>query len=430
MLPIAMIMRRRRRRINWTPAQIPTALWLDANDTSTITLNNLTVSQWNDKSGNLRHVSQATAANQPVYAKGQNLFTYSEQLNQTAWQKVASTISADVITAPDGTLTADKVEETATTNFHMLRGPTWTFANNTQYTISGYFKAGERTLIQLAALVGGVGGSDIYLNLATGTLSNQGGIGWITNGSSVESVGNGWYRASLTFTTTTGGSGFIDYRLAPSVGTLSYAGTAGFGAYMWGIQVNTGPLQPYQKTEATAVNVAAVNGLPNIVFDGTNDFLRSTVNIGISGTQTFSLFAVHTFPWVLLKVATSFGGVTRYHHMSSTTSNQYWTGYDAGTQIGTYTPSNPSTAYMLGIERTGNTGASWNVYQNGTALSVTAGNNNAVNLDNGPISVGSYIDGTLSTAMNYNELIITNTQLSVAERQAIEGYLAWKWGGF
>ena len=52
----------------WTPAALGPALamWLDAADASTITLNGSTVSQWNDKSGNARHASQATAANQPT----------------------------------------------------------------------------------------------------------------------------------------------------------------------------------------------------------------------------------------------------------------------------------------------------------------------------------------------------------------------------
>jgi len=51
----------------WTPAQLSgLALWLDAADASTITLNGSTVSQWNDKSGNGRNASQATAANQPT----------------------------------------------------------------------------------------------------------------------------------------------------------------------------------------------------------------------------------------------------------------------------------------------------------------------------------------------------------------------------
>ena len=58
----------------WTPANLTgLALWLDADDASTITLNGSTVSQWDDKSGNNYHVSQANAANQPRYvAAGMN----------------------------------------------------------------------------------------------------------------------------------------------------------------------------------------------------------------------------------------------------------------------------------------------------------------------------------------------------------------------
>lgn len=51
----------------WTPAAISTALWLDAADESTITLNGSTVSQWRDKSGSSGHVSQGTAGLQPAY---------------------------------------------------------------------------------------------------------------------------------------------------------------------------------------------------------------------------------------------------------------------------------------------------------------------------------------------------------------------------
>ena len=55
------------RRQAWTPAQISTALWLDAADASTITLNGSTVSQWDDKSGNGRNFAQVTAASQPTF---------------------------------------------------------------------------------------------------------------------------------------------------------------------------------------------------------------------------------------------------------------------------------------------------------------------------------------------------------------------------
>jgi hypothetical protein len=52
----------------WTPAQITTAMWLDAQDAATITTISGAVSQWNDKSGNARHVTQSTASQRPAYS--------------------------------------------------------------------------------------------------------------------------------------------------------------------------------------------------------------------------------------------------------------------------------------------------------------------------------------------------------------------------
>lgn len=50
----------------WSPASLTPQLWLDANDTNTITLNGSTVSEWRDKSGNNRHAAQTTATSQPT----------------------------------------------------------------------------------------------------------------------------------------------------------------------------------------------------------------------------------------------------------------------------------------------------------------------------------------------------------------------------
>jgi len=59
----------------WTPSQIATALWLDGSDASTLfdatTGGSLvaadgTIARWEDKSGNIRHATQPTAANRPV----------------------------------------------------------------------------------------------------------------------------------------------------------------------------------------------------------------------------------------------------------------------------------------------------------------------------------------------------------------------------
>lgn len=50
----------------FTPSNIATALWLDASDVSTITSSVGAVSQWNDKSGNARHATQATGTSQAI----------------------------------------------------------------------------------------------------------------------------------------------------------------------------------------------------------------------------------------------------------------------------------------------------------------------------------------------------------------------------
>ena len=53
----------------WSPTHLASiACWLDASDTATIILvSGTNVSEWRDKSGNERHATQATSANQPTY---------------------------------------------------------------------------------------------------------------------------------------------------------------------------------------------------------------------------------------------------------------------------------------------------------------------------------------------------------------------------
>jgi len=46
----------------WTPAQITTEGWYDASDAATITESGGGVSQWDDKSGNARHLTQGTGS--------------------------------------------------------------------------------------------------------------------------------------------------------------------------------------------------------------------------------------------------------------------------------------------------------------------------------------------------------------------------------
>lgn len=70
--------------VAWTPSNLTTSLWLDADDAATITKDgsNL-VSQWNDKSGNGRNATQATSANRPVHSNKTVVFNGTSQYMQT-----------------------------------------------------------------------------------------------------------------------------------------------------------------------------------------------------------------------------------------------------------------------------------------------------------------------------------------------------------
>lgn len=73
MNPALLMLMRSRAAASWTPASLPSlAAWFDASDTATITESAGRVSQWNDKSGNGRHVTQATGTLQPYTGRTAN----------------------------------------------------------------------------------------------------------------------------------------------------------------------------------------------------------------------------------------------------------------------------------------------------------------------------------------------------------------------
>ena len=99
-----------------------------------------------------------------------NLVTYSEQFDNAYWTKDGATITANAITAPDGNLTADKLNETATTGAHRIGRAT--FPSGTQRTFSVFAKKTERDFISLFENnIAGNTVKGVIFNLNTGALS-------------------------------------------------------------------------------------------------------------------------------------------------------------------------------------------------------------------------------------------------------------------
>lgn len=179
-----------------------------------------------------------------------NLVTYSDDFSNAAWVKSNSTVTANTIVAPDGTLTADKLFESTSAGGHDVR-QAGTLASGTN-TFSVYLKAAERTwaLIQVGGAVVGLA----YVNLATGA------IGTVTGGftATAVSVGNGWWRCSITGISQSTAATVAGVYLALNNNSFSYTGDGYGGIYIWGAQLEAGAFATsYIPTVASQVTRAA-----------------------------------------------------------------------------------------------------------------------------------------------------------------------------
>jgi hypothetical protein len=193
-------------------------------------------------------VDNFTASSSAVLRGGStNLLTYSEQFDNAAWTKVRSSITANTIVAPNGTLTGDKlVEDTTASNTHFVR-QTFTVAVGT-YTYSVFAKAGERAVLQVTRSTASIDTINHVFNLSTG----------VATGTSVSmtSVGNGWYRCVGVITVNTAAATAVHFSLNNG-STDSYTGDGTSGLYIWGAQLNVGSTPAaYLQTVATAVTTA------------------------------------------------------------------------------------------------------------------------------------------------------------------------------
>ncbi|MGI9297771.1 MAG: phage head spike fiber domain-containing protein [Gammaproteobacteria bacterium] len=181
-----------------------------------------------------------------------NLFTRSEELDDAAWTKDGVTIVADDIAAPDLTVTADKINETATTGLHRITRQL-SLSAFTFYTFSCYVKPLERTECRLLMAGVGIFESDtgVTFDLSAGTITAT-GAGSNVSGT-IAAVANGFFRLTITAETTLGGGNAdMDLRMFKA-GAQSYLGTVSEGLHAWGFQFEQGSaVTIYLRTVATA----------------------------------------------------------------------------------------------------------------------------------------------------------------------------------
>jgi hypothetical protein len=152
-----------------------------------------------------------------------NLFTYSQQFDNAAYTKAASSVSADAATAADGTTTADKLIENSATSNHYLRRSFVTSA--TDHVYSYFVNSAGRTQTNISVFSSST--RSVYFDSDAGTFS--GPVGSLTYGAIpfANDIWQIWIRSTLGAVTS-----YFDIYLASSNAT-SYAGDGSSGAYIW-----------------------------------------------------------------------------------------------------------------------------------------------------------------------------------------------------
>jgi hypothetical protein len=182
-----------------------------------------------------------------------NLVNYSSQFDNAAWSKSNATVTADTIVAPDGTLTGDKLIGTAASGIAPAVFQAVTVSNSTVYTWSVYAKAAEYSFLMLKAQDTVSGTNPTWFNLSNGTVgTNSAG-----NTSTITSVGNGWYRCTVSRTTSST-SAFVNIQTASADNSATLTGDGFSGMFIWGAQLEAGAFATsYIPTVASQVTRAA-----------------------------------------------------------------------------------------------------------------------------------------------------------------------------
>jgi hypothetical protein len=214
-----------------------------------------------------------------------NLLQYSEQFDNAYWTKDKVAVTSNAATAPDGTLTADLLYTITSGSANVSRN--LGAVSSAPYTSTIYLKSAGFTW---AYMIGPQANSVVYFNLISGTVGTVGA--GLT--ASISSVGNGWYRCSVTQTAT-----FTSIYAGPAdangTGTSTASGTSGI--YIWGAQLEAGafPTSYIPTTTATVTRSADICNISGSNFSSWYRQDEGTVFAETSAAAASGNFGIMSF---------------------------------------------------------------------------------------------------------------------------------------
>ena len=394
-----------------------------------------------------------------------NISLYSEELDNAYWTKKNTIVTTNQTTAPDGTMTADLLSETATTDTHGI-SPNYTttsFPAGTNWNISCYVKKGNGATAPDTFGLGFQHGQGADTTVLF-SFTTEGAIDSYTYpsdsnvGSSMTSVGDGWYRCSVwgtvavTHNKVACGSIRFNNNLTYFT-TGMYTGKTTSNMYVWGYQFikalnDTSVLTTVTYTKTTTM--AAGNGYVSVWYDQSGNgrdltqvtliiqpqivsagklltlngkpSLYSGGSIGASWRMTSTFGATLAQPNTMFSIGSAgypgTGGGYFWGGISGTNGNSVY--IQSATQIGLYAGSAllsnyssvSTTQTVLFAKYNGNSSAI--AVNAGTATTGNAGTQSLTGLTMN----ASYTGGNGTPGANHQEFILWNSD-KTSERTGI-----------
>lgn len=186
-----------------------------------------------------------------------NMCLQSNVLSNATWAKDAITVTPNATTWVDGTTSMALMVGDTSTAAHRVKQLSITLTAGQVYTASAIVKRHSNYNYQLL-FWNAAGSGNVTVDLQTGTIQGTGGAELI--GATLQYLGNGFYRTSVTIQTVSGGAyQFMNYITNPSFAT-AFAGDGVSGVYVGGCQVESG----YYATSYIGTTTATVTRAQDI----------------------------------------------------------------------------------------------------------------------------------------------------------------------
>jgi len=180
-----------------------------------------------------------------------NLLLRSQEFDNASWTKEGCAATANSAAAPDGTVTSELIVASAGSGNHRLYQNAGTTTAGLVSTFSLYVKYSNHSWIYLRLTRAGETDEHTWFNIQTGEKGTQ-DAGIIS--ALITSVGNGWYRVSITCVGRTGGDQYPVFGLASGNNNVSWTAAGTESVLLWGAQLAVGTnALDYTPTTSAAV---------------------------------------------------------------------------------------------------------------------------------------------------------------------------------